>query len=333
MPRARDCACPPPFGVRVRWLCCFLVRSLARFPACSLTCVRCCALSLSCSDRLCGGRSCAIPRACACATRTRFQRRGWWAANAERSKRLAEQQAEQDRKNTEKAARRAAALAATAAATAAPAAAAAAAAKDDDDDDDAPAPPSTAAADATAAAPALLEAAAAAASGTKSTATLTPVQKFTEADGGLEIPAAAAAAAADGAEEPEVYKGEKPNPGNGGKGPRHEWTQTLKDLVVTVPVPLGTTGKALVINITKDHIKVGRKGETPLLLDGKLHKQCRPEEVIWTIDDNEDDTGRIITLEIPKKNQVGGWVGGWVGGRLAGWVGREGGGHAWGVSA
>ncbi len=234
---------------------------------------------------------------------------GGSAANAERSKRLAEEQAEKDRKNAEKAARRAAALAASTAAATAPAAAAA---KDDDDDDDAP-PPLSAAADATAA-PAL-PAVAVAASGTKSTATLTPVQKFTEADGDAETISAASAGAAVAAgagggdaaeEEPEAYKGEKPNAGNGGKGPHYEWTQTLKDLVVTVPVPLGTTGKTLVINITKDHIKVGRKGEASALLDGKLHKQCRPEEVIWTIDDNEDDTGRIITLEIPKKNQVGG---------------------------
>ncbi len=33
----------------------------------------------------------------------------------------------------------------------------------------------------------------------------------------------------------------------------------------------------------------------------------RPEELIWTIDDNEDDTARVLSLELPKKNQMEWW--------------------------
>ena len=68
----------------------------------------------------------------------------------------------------------------------------------------------------------------------------------------------------------------------------------------------GTRGKHLTISVTNNHILVGRKGDLPLL-DGPLHKECRPDDLIWTIDDDDDDTGRVITLELPKKNQMEWW--------------------------
>ena len=140
-------------------------------------------------------------------------------ANAERKKRLAEAQAEKERKNAEKAARRAAAMAKTAAPTGG---------DDDDDDDDAP---SLAGASGASSAPALPTA-------ETDHSSSTPVQKFTAADGGAEV-LDNAGENADGETQDDESKGMKPSVGNGGKGPHHEWTQTLKDLVIMVPVPLG----------------------------------------------------------------------------------------------
>ena len=62
----------------------------------------------------------------------------------------------------------------------------------------------------------------------------TPVQKFSTADEGTPTPEAAEAA-----EEAPKSTGVAPSVGNGGRGPNYTWTQTLKDLVIMVPVPLG----------------------------------------------------------------------------------------------
>ena len=60
--------------------------------------------------------------------------------------------------------------------------------------------------------------------------TSTPVQKFSQDS---------TADTAKDAEKEEEDKGALPNAGNGGTGPHHDWTQTLKDLVINVHVPLG----------------------------------------------------------------------------------------------
>lgn len=204
---------------------------------------------------------------------------------AERKKRLAKQQAEVDARNVAKAAKRAEALKKAAAPAPAPAPAATGGG-DDDDDDDAP----TLAKPAPAAAAAAADAAPAVPT-TQPQAESTPVEPFENADE---------------EEDKDEDKGALPNAGNGGSGPGYDWTQTLKDLVINVHVPLGTRAKHLTVDVKKDYIRVGRKGED-LILDGKLSKTCRPEDLIWTIDDNDDDTGRVVSLELPKKNQMEWW--------------------------
>lgn len=45
----------------------------------------------------------------------------------------------------------------------------------------------------------------------------------------------------------------------------YKWTQTIRDVDVTIPVPGHLRGKDLDVLLAKDRIRVGVKGETPIL--------------------------------------------------------------------
>lgn len=46
---------------------------------------------------------------------------------------------------------------------------------------------------------------------------------------------------------------------------RYSWTQTLHEVSVSVPVGKGLKGKQLDVIVTKSHIKVGVKGQEPVV--------------------------------------------------------------------
>lgn len=45
----------------------------------------------------------------------------------------------------------------------------------------------------------------------------------------------------------------------------YRWTQTIKDVDVTVPVRGTLKGKDIVVDISKTHLKVGVRGEEPII--------------------------------------------------------------------
>lgn len=52
--------------------------------------------------------------------------------------------------------------------------------------------------------------------------------------------------------------------GNGGKiDGKYTWTQTLLELNVTIPLPENTRGRDLNVTISKKHLKVGLKSQSP----------------------------------------------------------------------
>lgn len=54
--------------------------------------------------------------------------------------------------------------------------------------------------------------------------------------------------------------------GNGGKTEKYEWTQTLQELSVVVPITEGLKSRDVVCDITKSRLRVGVRGQ-PLLVD------------------------------------------------------------------
>lgn len=57
----------------------------------------------------------------------------------------------------------------------------------------------------------------------------------------------------------------EPNQGRGADLVHYSWTQTLGEVTVSVPVPPGTKGRSMDVAISKQHLRVGIKGQAPIL--------------------------------------------------------------------
>jgi len=85
----------------------------------------------------------------------------------------------------------------------------------------------------------------------------------------------------------------EPNAGNGADLERYSWVQTLGDVVVSVPVPPGTKGRACAVDIKKKAISAGLAGAPPLLA-GELWAPVQAEECFWNVD------GRTLEITLQK---------------------------------
>lgn len=90
-------------------------------------------------------------------------------------------------------------------------------------------------------------------------------------------------------EENEEDKGKlKPNAGNGYDHEHYQWTQSLGEIELRIPMkatfPL--KGSHVVCNITKRHFVCGLKGYPPIL-DGELADDIKPDSFTWVIEDRK----------------------------------------------
>lgn len=124
--------------------------------------------------------------------------------------------------------------------------------------------------------------------------------------------AAEAAAAAAGpsapkeaaAQEPPAEDegtGEVPNAGNGLDLERYSWTQTLSDVVISIPVPAGTRGRDCDVHIAARKLRAGLKSADAPVLDGALHKPVVEDECFWNCD------GKCIEISLQKKDGMCWW--------------------------
>jgi len=124
-------------------------------------------------------------------------------------------------------------------------------------------------------------------------------------------PAAAAAAASGTAEEAEEAKadgGLAPTEGNGYDRGVYSFTQTLQDVTVSVPVPSGTRGRDLDIEVTAKALRVGVKG-TATVLEGPTFAALLADDCTWTIEDADSRSGggRLVTLTLAKAQGMSWW--------------------------
>ena len=56
-----------------------------------------------------------------------------------------------------------------------------------------------------------------------------------------------------------------PNKGNGLDMDSYSWVQTLQEVTINVPVPPGTKSRFITCEIKKNHLKVGLKGQPPII--------------------------------------------------------------------
>merc|ERR1719506_2835381 len=74
-----------------------------------------------------------------------------------------------------------------------------------------------------------------------------------------------------------------------------------------IPVARGVKGRDIACKVTTTTLSVGLKRKPPII-KGKLPKLCRPGDLIWTLDDDTESDGRIVTIELPKKNGMEWWT-------------------------
>ncbi|RAL46969.1 hypothetical protein DM860_016603 [Cuscuta australis] len=77
-----------------------------------------------------------------------------------------------------------------------------------------------------------------------------------------------------------------PNRGNGLDMDNYCWTQTLQEVNVTVPVPPGTKSRFIICEIKKNHLKVGVKGQPPVI-DAELYKPVKVDDCFWSLEDQK----------------------------------------------
>ncbi|KAL4557000.1 hypothetical protein LXL04_035170 [Taraxacum kok-saghyz] len=92
-----------------------------------------------------------------------------------------------------------------------------------------------------------------------------------------------------------------PNNGNGLDMDNYSWTQTLQEVTVIVPVPPGTKSRFIDCEIKKNHLKVGLKGQPPIL-EGDFYKSVKTGDCYWSIEDQ-----KTIDIILTKQDQMEWW--------------------------
>lgn len=100
----------------------------------------------------------------------------------------------------------------------------------------------------------------------------------------------------------------------------YKWTQTIKDVDITVPVSASLRGKDLDVVITKTKLKVAIKGQSPIIdvwfpgpsftsaIDTKqdeLSKPVRVDDCTWTLETTK--VGKDVSIHLDKANQMEWW--------------------------
>ncbi|EPT24476.1 nuclear distribution protein C, putative, partial [Toxoplasma gondii ME49] len=80
----------------------------------------------------------------------------------------------------------------------------------------------------------------------------------------------------------------------------YTWTQTLGTVDVYIPVQEGTKASNWDVKIGAGTLKVGLKGQTPLV-DGKLHMKVKPDDCMWTLEGQ-----KVIHLNLEKSTTCAG---------------------------
>ncbi|XP_013589409.1 PREDICTED: protein BOBBER 2-like [Brassica oleracea var. oleracea] len=92
-----------------------------------------------------------------------------------------------------------------------------------------------------------------------------------------------------------------PNKGNGLDFEKYSWTQNLQEVTVTIPVPCGTKSRSVTCEIKKNRLKVGLKGQEPIV-DGEFFNAVKPDDCFWNIEDQ-----KVVSVLLTKQDQMQWW--------------------------
>ncbi|KAL6225463.1 hypothetical protein ACLB2K_004313 [Fragaria x ananassa] len=93
-----------------------------------------------------------------------------------------------------------------------------------------------------------------------------------------------------------------PNKGNGLDLEKYSWTQSLQEVNIVIPVPAGTKSRDVVYEAKAKHLRFGLKGQTTPIIDGDLFQSIKPDECLWSIEDQS-----AVSILLTKQNQTDWW--------------------------
>lgn len=96
-------------------------------------------------------------------------------------------------------------------------------------------------------------------------------------------------------------KSRVPNKGNGLDMDNYSWIQSLQEVTITIPVPPGTKSRSIVCDIKKNHLKVGLKGQPPVI-DAELCKPVKVDESFWSLEDQKS-----VSVLLTKSDHMEWW--------------------------
>lgn len=74
---------------------------------------------------------------------------------------------------------------------------------------------------------------------------------------------------------------------NGDSTEKYNWSQSINEVILQIPVPVGTTSKQMDIKIQTKKLFVKIKGQDTPLIDGELQERVKVEGSFWSIEDKK----------------------------------------------
>ena len=74
---------------------------------------------------------------------------------------------------------------------------------------------------------------------------------------------------------------------NGDSCEKYDWSQSINEVTLQIPIPEGTTSKQMEIVIKAKHLYVKIKGQDQPLIDGELQEKVKIDDSFWTVEDKK----------------------------------------------
>lgn len=87
----------------------------------------------------------------------------------------------------------------------------------------------------------------------------------------------------------------------------YKWTQTIRDVEVTIPVPANIRGRDLDVSLKKGSVRVAIKGQEAII-EGEFPHPILLDESSWTLETTTNPPGKEISLHLDKVNKMEWWA-------------------------
>ncbi|KAI0023782.1 HSP20-like chaperone [Xylariomycetidae sp. FL0641] len=88
----------------------------------------------------------------------------------------------------------------------------------------------------------------------------------------------------------------------------YKWNQAIGEVDITIPnIPGNYKGRDLVVDLQKQYLKAGVKGQPPII-EGELPHPIRTSESTWTLETAADGQTKTVEIHLDKANKLEWWA-------------------------